>query len=415
MPKQNILVKFLIFRQFQDLILKLSKMILRKIAHEILDQVDKIPVITLTGPRQSGKTTLARHLFPDYDYLNMELPEDRNYAREDPRGFLNTYSQGVIIDEVQHVPELFSYIQLHVDTHQENGKIILTGSQNFLLLEKISQSLAGRTLIFHLLPLSLSELAVSGENLDEVNTYMFRGFFPRLYKEGPDPVKWKSAYIQTYVERDVRQVIRLMDLAPFQLMLQLCAGRIGQLVNMNGLANEVGVDQTTIKRWLGILQAGFVIFLLQPHHQNFNKRLVKTPKLYFYDTGLACSLLQIQSEVQLRTHYARGHLFENLVLAEMMKYFYNQGLRPPLYFWRDHNGNEVDVILQYADKLYPLEIKAGQTLNPSFFKGLRFYQKLYGKETSSFLIYGGKQHRHQQRTWVVPWNRMEKEVFGRLE
>ncbi len=366
-----------------------------------------MPVITVTGPRQSGKTTLVRQVFGEYAYTNLENPETRQFARENPVQFLRQGEKGIIIDEAQYLPELFSYIMLHVDETHRNGEIILTGSQNFLLLEKITQSLAGRVAIFQLLPFSLEEL--QGTDYDHSNLlgYMQQGMFPRVYDQQVPPEVFYPSYIQSYIERDVRQVQNIGDMMAFEKFLQLCAGRIGQLFNQSNLAVEAGVSVPTIRRWMSVLQTGYVAFLLPPYFRNFNKRILKTPKLYFYDTGLACALLRIRSADDLQNHFARGALFENFIIVELMKKQLNKGVRPDLYYWRDNTGNEIDLILPHGKDLYAVEIKSSARIAPDFFRNLEFFQKLTGTvKDHCYLIYAGEEDQERALAHVMGWRRL---------
>ncbi len=377
-------------------------MIPRSISHTILRASEKIPVITVTGPRQSGKTTLVRSLFPGHTYVNLEFPDTREYATNDPRGFLHS-APAMIVDEVQHVPQLASYMQGMVDEEPRPARFVLTGSQNFSLAQSVSQSLAGRSAIFHLLPLSIRELQDSGYAVDTYEPLLYQGFYPRLYDQHLSPGEWIPDYIQTYLERDVRQITYVQNLNSFQTFLKLCAGRTGQLLSMASLSNEVGVDTKTIKAWISVLEASYVVFLLRPHHKNYNKRIVKTPKLYFYDTGLACSLLGIQGVEQLDTHYLKGALFESLVLSELQKYRFNQGQRPADYFWRDNTGHEIDFLTEKPDGLKIAEIKSGKTIHATFFQGLDFYKNIAAAQVSAYLIYGGDTAQVRSQHTVLPW------------
>lgn len=381
-------------------------MIARKIAQKIEKLRTQYPVIALVGPRQSGKSTLSKMLFPTYVYVSLEDPDTRMFAETDPRGFLAQYTsgEGVIFDEIQRVPDLLSYIQGIVDAQQKQGFFVLTGSQNFLLHAAITQTLAGRVAICSLLPFSLEELAPVGLGTDSLEVMLFRGMYPRLFAHDRDPVDWYASYIATYVERDVRLIQNIQDLSLFQNFLALCAGRIGQLLNISSLANDCGVSVNTARAWLSLLEASFIIFLAQPHFKNFSKRLIKAPKIYFYDTGLACSLLRITSPEQVLTHYLRGGLFESFILAEMHKYFCNRGMRPPLYFWRDKAGHEVDVIVEYANRLVPVEIKAGRTIDSAYFDELRYWNGLAGTDGSeNIVIYGGDDNQVRAAGRVVSW------------
>lgn len=379
----------------------------RHLQEELKNLAKLFKAIAVIGPRQSGKTTIVRAVFPDKTYLSLENPDIRRFVQEDPRGFLNTYKDGAIIDEAQRVPELFSYLQQVLDEDQTKGKFILTGSNNFLLQENISQSLAGRVGYAFLLPFTQSELQEAEVAPDSVDKSMFIGSYPPIYDQQIPPQKWYQNYIRTYVERDVRLLRNIADLGTFERFIRLCAGRCGQLLNMNSLAVEAGVDHKTISAWISVLESSFLIFLLKPHHQNFNKRLVKMPKLYFYDTGLVCSLLGLQHAEQLNQYPLRGELFENYIISELVKENLHQGLANHFYFWRDHTGNEIDLIIDDAGKLYPVEIKSGQTINQDYFKGLNFWRKLSGNTLGS-LIYGGDLlQKRSNGIQVYPWNKLD--------
>jgi len=327
-------------------------MIQREAEAEIRTLARQFKAVAIVGPRQSGKTTLVRHIFKDKPYVNLENPDLRLYATDDPRGFLSNYPQGAVLDEVQRVPELFSYLQQILDEVKIKGMFILTGSNNFLLQERISQSLSGRVGYLSLLPLSLNEINNSQINSNQL---IHKGCYPVLYSEEVDPAKWYANYIRTYVERDVRLIKNIADLTTFERFLRLCAGRIGQLLNMSSLAVETGVDTKTIGAWISVLESSFIVFRLQPYHENFNKRIVKMPKLYFYDTGLATALLGIEKAEQLTLNPFRGSLFENMVILELLKKRFNEGKAHNLYFWRDNLGNEVDLIIKHSNRLLLLK------------------------------------------------------------
>lgn len=379
-------------------------MIQREISSQLLKVASKMPVISITGPRQSGKTTLARMCFPEYDYVNLESPDVYEAAVSDPRLFLSQFNKGVIIDEAQRFPDLFSYIQTLSDERNRPGEYILTGSQNFLLSEKISQSLAGRVFVTHLLPLSISELqSAQTTNTEDLETTIFRGFYPRIHQMDMEPELFFPSYIQTYVERDVRQIVNVSNLFLFQKFLRITAGRVGQLLNYNSIANEVGVDLKTVKSWFSILESSFIAFFLQPHHRNFSKRILKTPKLYFHDTGLVCNLLGIRKKEELSNHWAKGALFENMIIADVMKGFLNRCITPPVYFWRDSTGNEVDCLIDAGNNIKCVEIKSATTISSGFFKGLDFYRRL-NPEAEPILMYGGNTNGLRNNGKILAWN-----------
>lgn len=378
----------------------------RKITPILQKLCRQFPVLGVLGPRQSGKTTLVKEMFSSYKYFNLEEPDTRRFATEDPRSFLQTLEneQGCILDEVQKAPDLLSCIQTHVDTHQKPGFFILTGSENILLNERISQSLAGRIALITLLPLSMEELHNKHLLSSDINVAMFQGFYPSIHAKQIDVFQWIQSYIQTYIERDVRNIKHINDLAIFQKFISLCAGRIGQLVDLTSIGNDCGISAHTVRSWLSILEATYVIFLLQPYHKNFNKRIVKSPKLYFYDTAIACSLLSITSEKNLSTHYLRGGIFESMILADIIKQRFNAGLRSNLYFWRDKSGLEVDCILEYGEKVVPIEIKSGATLNTDFFSNLTKWNQLSNRDPNpSYIVYGGKENQQRSQASAIAW------------
>lgn len=365
-------------------------MIPRQIAHKITELRSKFPVITLTGARQTGKTTLLKSVYNDLPYVNLEDIDNRNFAQIDPRGFLENYKKGAVIDEVQQVPQLFSYIQQFVDNNDVH--FALSGSHNFLLMQNITQSLAGRTAILNMLPLSLDELKKSNYDFQSTEEMIFTGGYPRIFDKKISPSDFYPNYIQTYIERDVRMIKNIDNLSLFTTFVQLCAGRIGQVVNINSLANDVGISANTAKSWLSVLETSYIIYFLQPHHVNFNKRLIKSPKIYFYDTGLACSLLSVQSAQQLSTHYLKGNLFENYIINDIKKYYINKVIHQNIYFWQNKEKKEIDVIIDKAGKLYPIEIKSAKTKNLNFLDNLKYWNKLqHDKLTSNFMniIYAG--------------------------
>lgn len=372
-------------------------MIPRQLTERAAELLQKFPIITITGPRQSGKTTLAKLLRPDYRYVSLESLVEREFARQDPKGFLETYQNGVILDEVQYVPDLFSYLQVVTDERQRTGEYILTGSQNFLLMEQITQSLAGRVAVFNLLPFSWHELRNTIHTPPSWEAYLVGGSYPRKIVQDIDPTGFYDSYLQTYVERDVRQVKNILNLGLFQRFIQLLAGRIGQLFNQQSLAVELGVDNKTVNAWLSVLETSFIAYRLPPFYQNFSKRIVKTPKVYFYDTGLAAYLLGIRSVADLSLHFARGSLFENLIINELTKNWRNRGVRPPFYFWSDQSSHEVDLLIDWGTSLTAVEIKSGRTIQPDFFNGLRYFGGL-APQTALTLVYGG--NTPQKRTGV---------------
>lgn len=379
-------------------------MIKRTLSKKLKRLASKFPILSIVGPRQSGKTTLVRSTFSKVDYVNLEDLDSREFALRDPRGFLSTYNKEVIIDEAQRVPELFSYIQTEADKRGKTGQFILTGSQNFLLHEKISQSLAGRVALLKLLPFSVAEMRGSKYEFSEASNYIFTGFYPRIYDKKIDPKDWYPNYIQTFVERDVRLIKNISNLNTFQKFLKLCAGRTGQILNLSSLGNDCGITHNTAKSWLSILEASYVIFLLRPYYKNFNKRLVKMPKLYFYDPGLVCSLLDIQNAAQLTSHYLYGNLFETFVLSEIIKYRFNMGMEHNCYYWRDKTGNELDCIVDIPDALLQVEIKASKTIVEDFFSGFRYWDKIAGKaDKRAYLVYGGSENQKRSTANIISW------------
>ncbi len=377
----------------------------------VLERLKKsFPIIAITGPRQSGKTTLAKHTFSNYEYVSLENPNVLDFAHSDPIGFLNQFKDGVIIDEIQKVPELFSYLQEIADDAKEMGKIILTGSSQFTLRSGISQSLAGRIGYLELLPLAISEIK-KRKDLDE---QIITGFYPALYDRNIAPNDWYANYIRTYVERDVNQLINIKDSSKFRLFLKLCAGRTGQLINLSSLGNETGVSHTTINQWLSILETSYIVFRLHPHYQNFSKRLVKSSKIFFYDVGLLCWLLGIKEAKELSVYPLRGQIFENLVVADAYKYFFNIGEQPSLYFWRDNKGLEVDLLFEQKNKLHPIEIKSGETILSTMFKNMNKWKELSGDQGGELrLIYGGDKQQQRTEIDILPWFSVD-EVFSSL-
>lgn len=388
-------------------------MIDRNIAPVIRSVKGKMPVISITGPRQSGKTTLARKVFADYRYFNLEDMENRTFAISDPKGFLLNAGPRVVLDEIQHVPDLFSQIQVMTDELREKVSYVITGSQNFLLLEKISQTLAGRVAVFHLLPFSYQELQKASNDPPVLYDLIVKGGYPPIYDRDLDPSMWLNSYILTYIERDVRQIINIKDLSAFQNFLRMCAGRTGQLLNYSSLANDLSVSYHTVQNWLSILEASFIVFRLQPFYENYNKRLIKAPKLYFYDTGLACTLLGIKTREQLSSHYLKGELFESFVMSELFKHAHNMGIRPSFYYWKNNAGQEVDCIYEDGAVRKAIEMKSGMTIHPDFFRSLHYWTHLTnGKPENSYLVYGGDQDQKRTVAHVLSW-RNTNQLFTR--
>jgi len=364
-------------------------------------------VVTVTGPRQSGKTTLVQAVFQDKAYVSLEDPDEKEFADNDPRRFLGRFTSGAILDEIQRCPELFHYLQGIVDHHRQPGQFILTGSQQFGLISKITQSLAGRAGMLELLPFSLGELQQAKCAPQTVDELLLKGLYPPLYDRPLEPVLWFKSYMQTYIERDLRQIINIRDLSTFQRFLRMCAARVGQILNLSGLASDCGITHNTAKAWISTLEASYILFLLKPHYKNYNKRLVKRPKLYFHDTGFAAWLQGITDIDQINIHPARGALFENWVVSELLKQRFNHGYDSNIFFWRDNTGNEVDVIIEKGTKLIALEIKSGQTLTSDSFKGLKRWLKISDKDTiKTFLCYGGNEQYQRNDINVVPWPRI---------
>ena len=382
----------------------IHKMIQREIETEILKTVDKMPVICITGPRQSGKTTLVKHLFPNYKYYNLEFPEHRQFAANDASGFLQDMESGIIIDEIQRVPELLSSIQYFTDQNKSRGKVIITGSQNILLMQSVSQTLAGRVALFTLLPFSISELQHSVFEESNYEDYLIKGFYPRIYDQNLEVYTWLQDYTNTYIERDVRQITAVKDLSLFNNFIRLCAGHTGQIVNYSTFSNNLGVDVNTIKAWMSILETSYIIYLQAPYYRNFNKRVIKSPRLFFYDTGLACNLLGIKNVNDYSTHYLKGGLFESFIISELHKYIFNHKLNGKIYFFRDSNGNEVDVIMELTGNIKAIEIKSGRTIIPDFFKGLNYLDSIVDdKVIEKYLVYGGENRQNRSKEQVLGW------------
>ncbi len=377
-------------------------MIQRQLYTKASQLLEKFPIIAITGPRQSGKTTFSKQLRPEYSYVNLEDITNREFAKNDPKGFLNTYKNGAIIDEIQYVPELFSYLQVFTDERNQVGEYIITGSQNFLLMQQISQSLAGRVALFTLLPLSLKELKDSEYSFSTWESYAVSGSYPRKILFDIDGRDYYANYLSTYVERDVRLLKNITNLDLFQKFIFLVAGRVGQLFNQSSLGNELGVDNKTINSWMSLLETSYIAYRLYPYHSNFNKRIVKTPKVYFYDTGLLSFLLGIKSEQEMSQHFAKGSIFENLIITEFLKNAYNKGDTPIFYFWRDHANNEVDLLIENYPKIDIYEIKSSTTIKMDFFKGLNHFKGLHSS-VNAHLIYGGTENQKRTEVNVIGW------------
>lgn len=376
----------------------------RKIESIIKSQQSKFPILAITGPRQSGKTTLLQRMFKDFRYVSLENPDMRSFATDDPTGFLNEYNENVILDEVQRVPTLFSYLQTKVDGNRKMGQYILSGSQNFHLLNSITQTLAGRVALFKLLPLDFEELKAAKLLEKSYPQALFKGFYPAIFDRDIDPKIFYTNYIQTYVEKDVTELLNIKDLKTFRTFLGLCAARAGQLLNISALANDCNISQPTAKAWLSILESSYIIFLLHPFHQNFNKRLVKSPKLYFYDTGLLCHLLRIKSADEIIANRLKGNLFENLILAELQKKNYHQYTYLDYYFWQDSNANEIDVLLKNNDVFDVYEIKATETISLELFKQMdRFAELAAPERVNKTLIYGGQENQTRSKYKILSW------------
>jgi uncharacterized protein len=366
-------------------------MIQRDASSKIKQLAKKFPAVGLLGPRQSGKTTLAKELFPKKPYISFENQDNILLVTKDPRAFLDQYKTGAIFDEIQRVPQLLSYLQGVIDDQPNKvGLFIITGSQNLLLLESISQTLAGRIAFVHLLPFSFTELASSKHSTQSLNKLILNGGYPRLYDRKIKPVDFYPNYLLTYVERDVRQIKNITNLAMFQRFLKVCASRVGQEVNYTSIGNDTGVDQKTVLSWFGILEASFIAFRLQPFYNNLGKRLTQMPKLYFYDTGLCCSLLELETESHVNTHPLRGALFENLIILELLKARFNNGQRSNLFYWRDRTGNEIDVLLDQSAQVVPIEIKTAATFTTDYVKGINYWKKINPNVKKAFVVFTGK-------------------------
>lgn len=383
-------------------------MIARSIEKEVLKALNQYPIVGLVGPRQSGKTTLAKKVALNYDYVNLEDLSLRQFAQDDPKGFLESYKNGCIIDEIQYVPDLFSYLQVYTDERQIQGEYIITGSQNFIISEKISQSLAGRIALFDLLPLSYQEIKNDSDNKESTwEEYLINGSYPKRLITDIDAHPYYQNYIRTYIEKDVRQIKNIKNLALFQKFLQLLAGRVGQLFNQSNIGNELGVDNKTVNEWMSVLEASYIAFRLQPYYNNFNKRIVKTPKVYFYDTGILCSLLNIRNTHDLQVHFARGQVFENLIILEIKKFLFNKVSEGNMYFWQEHANYEVDLIIEQSNCLKVVEIKSGKTIKQAFLDQLKKFN--YGSsDLQKYLVYGGNEMQKRSEVSVLSFDKLDK-------
>jgi len=390
-------------------------MIKREAGKILKTLANEFKVVCITGPRQSGKTTLAKNIFKKKPYVNLEEPDQWTFAREDPRNFLAQFPDGAVIDEIQRAPDLFSYIQGIVDTSKKKGRFIITGSQHFGLVEKISQSLAGRIGILHLLPFTFNELETAKQAPRTLNEILYTGSYPPIYDQQISPERWYNSYITTYIERDVRQLIRINDLGAFQKFIGICAGHIGQMINTSKIGSQCGLNHSTVRAWLNLLEASYIIFTLKPHYRNFKKRLVKTSKLYFYDTGLAVRLLGIEKASQLTMHPFRGALFENWVISELLKHRFNLCKSNNLFFWRNNTGEEVDIIIEQTQNLVPIEIKSGGTIASDWLKPILKWCDLAGEAASKpYIIYGGEQYQKRDKINIIPWNSMS-EIYNAID
>ena len=376
----------------------------RHLAPVLLRLAGAFPIVAVTGPRQSGKTTLVRAVFAAKPYVSLEDPAERAFAAEDPRGFLGRFADGAIFDEAQRWPDLFSYLQGLVDADRRPGRFVLTGSQQFGLMSGVTQSLAGRVGMTRLLPLALAEVAPDDRTGVDLDAAMLKGGYPSLHVQPVTPADWFASYVATYVERDVRQLLKVQDLSAFQRFLRLCAGRTGQLLNATALAGEAGVSHSTARAWLSVLEASDLVHLLPPYHRNFGKRLVKSPKLYFVDVGLACWLLGVRSTEVLALHPLRGALFETLVVGEFLKARHNRGLAPELYFWRDNNGLEADLLFERDGRLQPVEIKAGRTVTADYLRAAHKAARIAGEDADApWLVYGSNESYERSGVRVISW------------
>jgi uncharacterized protein len=385
-------------------------MIERTLTEHLKTSFTKYPVVTLTGPRQSGKTTLVKSAFPDLPYVNLENPTIRLFAEEDPQGFLSTYKDGVILDEIQNVPELTSWIQVYVDEVRRNSLFVLTGSRQFEVLEAVSQSLAGRTAVLRLLPFSFRELLPNIE-LSSINEWLYTGFYPRIYDQQIEPYQVLADYFATYIERDIRKIVNIRNISLFEKFVKLCAGRVGQILNVSSLANDAGINHVTAREWLTLLEASYTVFLLPPFYRNIGKRLIKAPKLYFFDTGLASHLIGIEKAKHLNNHPLRGNLYENMIVMEILKHRYHNGKTGNLNYFRDAKGNEVDIVYSSGSHPFPIEIKAGETFQNNFLRQLEYFNDLFNSEEENMrgaLLYNGNSSYNRRGYEILNFLGIEK-------
>lgn len=384
-------------------------MIKRILSTKILKTSKVAPIIGIVGPRQSGKTTLAKEVFPNYTYVNLEQPDTRQYAQNDPKAFLDQYDNHIILDEIQRVPELFSYLQVKTDNDKKMGQYILTGSQHFLMMQSITQSLAGRIAIFNLYPLSYEELSNDNKQKKDIYTQIWYGGYPRLYEQEISPLIWINNYIQTYIDRDVSLISRITNLKTFETFLRVIAGRTGQLINLTSLSNDLGISHNTVKSWVNLLETSGIIYLLQPYFSNISKRLIKSPKLYFTDTGLVCRLLGIENPTQLITHPLYGSIFETHIVIEYIKYYLNRGESPNIYFWRDKKGLEADLFKNISGSISEIyEIKSSQTIPEDAFSKLKQIQSITDNNSRLNIIYGGSENQSRTNGEIISWSSLHK-------
>jgi predicted AAA+ superfamily ATPase len=381
-------------------------MVQRIAKKKLIDLASKFKAVAVIGARQSGKTTLIKQVFKNKPYVSMENPDTRNFATEDPRGFLSSFPKGAILDEAQRVPQLFSYLQEILDDQRTKGLFILSGSNNFLLQQNISQTLAGRVGYLQLLPFSINELSKSKLLATSDDALMLKGFYPPVYDQKIPFGDWCPNYINTYIERDVRQIKNITDLIVFGRFMRLLAGRNGQELNYSSLSIETGVDMKTIQSWVGVLESSFIVYLLKPHHNNFNKTIVKRPKLYFYDTSIVCSLLGIRNAAQLKNHPLRGAIFEGMVITELLKNRTNAGMQVNLSFWRDKTGREIDIIVDNGNTQFPIEIKSGKTIHDEFLKNIEYWKSMTGFK-KGLVLYAGKENQKRSKgTDILNWREL---------